>query len=86
MPNIKPVSDLKNYTAIINQLSYGNRIYLTRNGQGTCALIDMKELDDLDRQKSLLQLMTHLNDSKRSVREEGTVPLEELEAELGISK
>ena len=54
MPNIKPVSDLKNYTAIISQLSYGNRIYLTRNGQGTCALIDMKELDDLDRQKALL--------------------------------
>lgn len=86
MPNIKPVSDLKNYTAIISQLSYGNRIYLTKNGQGTCALIDMKELDDLDRQKALLQLMMHLNDSKISVREEGTVPLEELEAELGISR
>jgi hypothetical protein len=82
MPNIKPVSDLKNYTAIINQLSYGNRIYLTKNGQGTCALIDMKELDDLDRQKALLQLMTRLNDSKRSVHEDGTVSLEELEAEL----
>ncbi len=84
MPNIKPVSDLKNYTAVISQLSYGNRIYLTRNGQGTCALIDMKELDDLDRQKALLQLMTRLNDSKRSVHEDGMVSLEDLEAELGI--
>lgn len=82
MPNIRPVSDLKNYTAVVSQISYGNRIYLTRNGQGMCAMIDMKELDELDRQKALLQLMTNLNDSKRSVMEEGTIPLEELEAEL----
>ena len=45
-------------------------------------MIDMKELDELDRQKALLQLMTNLNNSKRSVSEEGTIPLEELEAEL----
>ena len=52
MPNIKPISDLKNYTAIVNQISYGNRIYLTKNGLGMYALIDMKELDDLDKQRS----------------------------------
>ena len=82
MPNIKPISDLKNYTAIVNQISYGNRIYLTKNGQGMYALIDMKELDDLDKQKALLQLMTKLNDSKRSVAEDGTVSIEELEEQL----
>ena len=45
-------------------------------------MIDMKEFDELDKQKALQQLMADLNDSKRSVREEGTIPLEELEAEL----
>lgn len=35
MPNIQPISELKNYTSIINQVSYGNRIYLTKNGHGT---------------------------------------------------
>ena len=29
MPIINPVSELKNYTAILNQVSYDNRIYLT---------------------------------------------------------
>ena len=47
MPNIKPISDLRNYTAVINEVAYGNRVYLTRNGHGQCAIIDMKELDEL---------------------------------------
>ena len=51
MPNIKPISDLRNYTAVINEVSYGNRVYLTRNGHGACAIIDMYELDELDKQK-----------------------------------
>ena len=84
MPSIIPVSDLKNYAAIVNQVTYGNRVYLTKNGYGQCALIDIKELDELDRQKSLLQLMTKLNDSKTSVMEDGTISADELEKELDL--
>lgn len=29
MPNIKQISDLRNYTAVVNEVSYGNRVYLT---------------------------------------------------------
>ena len=32
MPNIKPISDLRNYTAVISEVAYGKRVYLTRNG------------------------------------------------------
>ena len=84
MPNIKPISELKNYTSIINQVSYGNRIYLTKNGHGQCAIIDMKELDELDKQKALLTLMTKLNEAKESVEREGTISADDLEAELGV--
>ena len=56
MSNIKPMSDLRNYTSVVNEVSYGNRVYLTRNGHGTCAIIDMQELDELDKQKALNQL------------------------------
>ena len=82
MPNIKPVSDLRNYTAVLNEVKYGSRVYLTRNGHGTCAIIDMAELDELDNQKSLYQLMTRLNEAETSVREEGTISADDLEAEL----
>lgn len=84
MPSIKPVSDLKNYTTLIKEVKYGNRIYLTRNGHGQCALIDMQELDELDKQKALLQLMTKLAEAKISVREEGTISADDLEKELGL--
>ena len=84
MPNIKPISELKNYTSILNEVSYGNRIYLTKNGHGQCALVDMKELDELDKQKSLLQLLTKLNEAKTSIRDEGTISADDLEKELGL--
>lgn len=60
MINIKPISDLRNYTAVINEVSYGNRVYLTRNGHGSCAIIDMQELDELDKQKALNQLLLNI--------------------------
>ena len=84
MPNIKPISELKNYTSILNEVSYGNRIYLTKNGHGQCALVDMKELDELDKQKALLQLLTKLNEAKTSIRDEGTISADDLEKELGL--
>lgn len=84
MPNIKPISDLRNYTSVLNEVSYGNRVYLTRNGHGSCAIIDMKELDELDKQKALNQLLLKLQDAEKSVIAEGTISADELEAELGV--
>lgn len=82
MPNIKTISDLRNYAAVINEVAYGNRVYLTRNGYGQCAIIDMKELDELDKQKAFYQLMGKLNEAEISIWEEGTISADELEAEL----
>ena len=59
MPNIRPISDLRNYSALIDEVSYGNRVYLTRNGHGQCALIDIEELDELDQYKFRYQAMSH---------------------------
>lgn len=84
MPNIKPISDLRNYTSVVNEVSYGNRVYLTRNGHGSCAIIDMKELDELDKQKALNQLLLKLQEAEKSVIVEGTLSADELETELGV--
>ena len=75
---------MKNYTNIVNQVTYGNRVYLTKNGHGICALIDIQELDELDKQKALLKLMTKLSEAEDSIKEEGTVLADELEKELGL--
>lgn len=85
MPNIKPISDLRNYTSVINEVAYGNRVYLTKNGHGQCAIIDMKELDELDKHKALCQLIGKLSEAELSIRNEGTISADELEAELGVA-
>lgn len=84
MPNIKPISDLRNYTSVVNEVSYGNRVYLIRNGHGSCAIIDMKELDELDKQKALNQLLLKLQKAEQSVFADGTISADELEAELRV--
>ena len=31
MPNIKPISDLRNYTDVLKKVNIGEPVYLTRN-------------------------------------------------------
>lgn len=38
----------------------------------------------VDMQKALYQLMSKLNEAEISIREEGTISVEDLETELGI--
>lgn len=85
MPNIKPISDLRNYAAVVNEVSYGNRFYLTRNGHGSYAIIDIQELDELDKQKALNQLLLKLQKTENFVVNEGTISADELEKSWGYS-
>ena len=81
MPNIVPVSDLRNYNAVIGQVSYGNPVYLTKNGRGDCAIIDIKELDEL---RAIKGLFSELEKGEASARKDGWISLEEAEKRLGI--
>ena len=84
MPNIKPVSDLRNYTSVISEVGYGSRVYLTKNGHGNVALIDMRELDDMEKELALYKFKYEMAIAEKSIREEGTISADELEAELGV--
>ena len=79
MPNIKPISDLRNYTNVLKEVKYGKRVYLTRNGIGECAIIDMKELDELDKLIALHGLMKDLNRAKERADNEGWIDADEAE-------
>ena len=81
MPNIVPVSDLRNYNAVIGQDSYENPGCLTKNGRGDCALIDIRELDELPAFKGLF---SELEKGEASVRKDGWISLEEAEKRLGV--
>ena len=87
MPNIKPISELRNYTSVLKEVKYGERVYLTRNGVGECAIINMKnmkELDELDKMVALRGLMKDLDRAKARADREGWIDADEAEHILGI--
>ena len=71
MPTIIPVSDLRNYNAVISKVEYGNPVYLTKNGRGDCALVNIQELDEL---RSIKSLFSELEKGEVSARKEGLSP------------
>ena len=78
MPNIKPISDLRNYTEVVKT---NQPVYLTRNGRGAYAIVDV---DELDRLKATIRLLTKLEEGEQSAREKGWLTADEVEAALGL--
>jgi hypothetical protein len=83
MPNIKPISDLRNYTDVLKEVDGSRRVYLTRNGHGEYGILSMEEIDELDRIKAAYTLFSNLKNAEERAEKEGWVDAEELEKELG---
>ena len=86
MPNIKPISDLRNYTDILKQVDVSKRVYLTRNGHGEYGILTMDEIDELDRYRAAYQLISKLKKSEERANLEGWISSEEVEKELEVLK
>ena len=84
MPNIKPISDLRNYTDILKQVDVSKRVYLTRNGHGEYGILTMDEIDELDRYRAAYQLISKLKKSEERANLEGWIPSEDVEKELEL--
>lgn len=85
MPNIKPISDLRNYTEILKQVDASNRVYLTRNGHGEYGILTMAEIDELDRYRAAYTLVSKLRKAEERADKEGLSSADEAEKELGVS-
>ena len=53
MPCILPVSDLRNYNEVLQNVSEGSPVFLTKNGRGCYAVIDIKEYEQLTAEHKL---------------------------------
>ena len=84
MPNIKPISDLRNYTDILKQVDVSKRVYLTRNGHGEYGILTMDEIDELDRYRAAYQLISKMKKSEERANLEGWIPSEDVEKELEV--
>lgn len=82
MPNIKPISDLRNYTEVLKETGEGAPVFLTKNGRGEYVILNMK---DYDKMRATIALMSELQEGEKSAREQGWLSADEVETELGIS-
>lgn len=81
MPNIKPISDLRNYTDVLKETTVGSPVFLTKNGRGEYVILNMREYDKM---KAQLLLMQKLEEGEQSARENGWLTADEVEESLGL--
>lgn len=81
MPNIKPISDLRNYTEVLKEVSDNAPVFLTKNGRGEYVIMDM---DDYDKLRATVALMAKLEEGERSAREKGWLSTDDVKAALGL--
>ena len=67
MPNIKPVSDLRNYNEVLVECEAGNPVFLTKNGRGKYVIIDIREYE---KQQATLKLISKLVEAENVVKSE----------------
>ena len=79
MPNIKPISDLRNYNEVLRDVSVNEPVFLTRNGRGRYAVVDIEEYE---RTRAGLKLLAELARGERSGLENGWLTLDDVESEF----
>lgn len=80
MATINPVSDLRNYNTVLENVSVGSPVYLTVNGRGKYTIRDIADDEEFEKTKAMLRLMCELNEGRRSGEEEGYVSSDEVKA------
>jgi prevent-host-death family protein len=83
MPNIKPISDLRNYSDVLRDVSLGTPVFLTKNGRGRYAIIDIQEYEQT---KAALSLMNELVKGKKSGEEKGWLSTDDVKAHFLMRK
>ena len=81
MPNIKPVSDLRSYNEVLRDVAVGEPVFLTKNGRGRYAIVDMEEYE---RTNAMIKLMNELEKGRASGREKGYIDFEDVLKSLGL--
>ncbi len=86
MPNIKPVSDLRNYGEVLRDVAVGQPVFLTKNGHGRYAVLDIEEYRQYEVLLARQKLLAELEKGRRSGEEEGYFTIDEVERELGLNR
>lgn len=78
MPNIKPVSDLRNYAEVLSEVRENEPVYLTKNGRGCFAIVDMDYVNEYERLKAEMEFFRDVFAAEDRANREGWISLEEV--------
>lgn len=83
MPNIKNISSLRQYTSVLDEVQNGSPVFLTREGKGKYAIIDIDEYDSM---KEALwgRLFEEIEYAKVEGDKYGWISLEEIKKRYNI--
>ena len=73
MPNIKPLSDLRNYNEVLRDVE----VFLTKNGRGKYAIV---ELRDYEKAQATIRLMSEIAKGRRYFKKKGCLTSEDMRA------
>ena len=81
MPNIAPISDLRNYGSILEQVKEGKPVYLTKNGRGAYVIYDIRDaekVEEFNHAEAMRMLAIALNEGLLSAEKEGWIEEEDV--------
>ncbi|WNY26031.1 hypothetical protein [Methanolapillus millepedarum] len=82
MPNIKPVSDLRNYNEILKDITAEEPVFLTKNGYGKYVIMD---IESFEKQYALIQLLSELAVAENSIQSDADwISDKEMRKRLGV--
>lgn len=77
MPNIRPISDLRNYSEVIREVTLDTPVFLTKNGRGRYVIVDIV---DYEKTQATLKLMGELEKGRKSGEENGWISSDDVRA------
>ena len=82
MPSIKPVSDLRNYGEVLREVAVGQPVFLTKNGRGRYAVLDMEDYAEYEQMKAMKRLLSELDKGRTFGELEGWLSADEVFQDL----
>jgi PHD/YefM family antitoxin component YafN of YafNO toxin-antitoxin module len=81
MPTILPVSDLRNYSEVLNSVDANETVYLTRNGRGAYVI---SRLDNYSKEDTIEDLIEEIKKGENSLKHVKTISIEEVAKKFDV--
>ena len=86
MPNIAPISELRNYGQVLEQIKPGAPVYLTKNGKGEYSIHRIEDDEQFEIAKAMARLLGELYTGFSSGDEEGWIADHDLDAHFAAKR